>query len=502
MGPSASLRKRLRHLENHLKNENPVLLGVVRTYRELDRVGRGMGLLARHESWATQISWWPLVSVLGTFSAGKSTFINHFLRYPLQRTGNQAVDDRFTVICYSQDTESRELPGVALDADPRFPFYQVSKDIEQVAEGEGQRIDAYLQLKTCPSERLRGKILIDSPGFDADAQRSSTLRITRHIVDLSDLVLVLFDARHPEPGAMRDTLEHLVAGTINRPDSGKFLYILNQIDTAAREDNPEEVVGSWQRALAEHGLTAGRFYTVYNPDVAVPIANEHVRQRFERKRDADLAAIHDRMSRIETERAYRIVGALEKRARDIGERIAPAVRERLARWRSLVTSGDIALWLLFAALMATLATKLIGWETVKGWWPAISETRTTLLVAGLACIAPFVAIHYTVRQVVARWMARRIATDVAIPDAPLVARAFLRSTRFWRGLFRTEPAGWGRRTERRLDAILAAAGTYVQSLNDRFARPSGGNVVSASPRPAPVDSGAAIRAEPQRVAAV
>ena len=41
---------------------------------------------------------------------------------------------------------------------------------------------------------------------------------------------------------MTDTLRHLVAETIHRPDSGKFLYILNQIDTTAREDNPEEVV--------------------------------------------------------------------------------------------------------------------------------------------------------------------------------------------------------------------------------------------------------------------
>jgi hypothetical protein len=110
-------------------------------------------------------------------------------------------------------------------------------------------------LKTCPSEQVRGKILIDSPGFDADAQRTSTLQITNHIIDLSDLVLVFFDARHPEPGTMHDTLKHLVEHTINRPDSSKFLYILNQIDTTAREDNPEDVIASWQRALAQKGVS-------------------------------------------------------------------------------------------------------------------------------------------------------------------------------------------------------------------------------------------------------
>ena len=86
-------------------------------------------------------------------------------------------------------------------------------------------MDAYLQLKTCPSQVVRGRIFIDSPGFDADEQRTAVLRLTDHIVTLSDLVLVFFDARHPEAGSMRDTLEHLVEKTIRRTDSSKFLYV-------------------------------------------------------------------------------------------------------------------------------------------------------------------------------------------------------------------------------------------------------------------------------------
>ena len=154
---------RMDALERHLKNENPELLDVVKSYRELDKVAHSVGMLPASESLATRVPWWPMVSVLGTFSAGKSTFINNYLGAKLQTSGNQAVDDKFTVICHSADGEARVLPGLALDADPRFPFYQVSRDIEEVASGEGSRVDAYLQLKTCPSEKLRGKILIDSP---------------------------------------------------------------------------------------------------------------------------------------------------------------------------------------------------------------------------------------------------------------------------------------------------------------------------------------------------
>ena len=289
-----ALQQRLSELESHLEQENPVLLSAVQSFRALDRVAYRMGLMAPNQSFATQIPWWPLISILGTFSAGKSTFINYYLGHKLQRSGNQAVDDRFTVVVYSPEDISHTLPGVALDSDPRFPFFRMSHAIEEVAGGEGSRIDTYLQLKTCNSERLRGKIIIDSPGFDADAQRTGVLRITDHMIDLSDLVLVFFDARHPEPGAMRDTLRHLVSDTIKRADAGKFLYILNQLDSAAGEDNPEDVVAAWLRSIGEAGLTAGRFYTIYCPEVAIHIADEHRRKRFEKKRDEDLHDIYRR----------------------------------------------------------------------------------------------------------------------------------------------------------------------------------------------------------------
>ena len=166
---SAVIEHRLKQLEDHLARENPVLLEAVKGFRLLDSISHRVGLLPQDESLATQIPWWPLISVLGTFSAGKSTFINDFLGVKLQRSGNQAVDDKFTVICFAKEETPHALPGVALDSDPRFPFYKISAEIDKVARGEGSRIDAYLQLKTCPCESLTGKILIDSPGFDADA---------------------------------------------------------------------------------------------------------------------------------------------------------------------------------------------------------------------------------------------------------------------------------------------------------------------------------------------
>ena len=329
MAVPAELEARLESLENHLRTENPILLNAVQSFRRLDAISRRLGFLGPDESHATRIPWWPLVAVLGTYSSGKSTFINDFLGQAVQPTGNQAVDDRFTVLCFGKEEDVRVLPGVALDADPRFPFYKMSRAIEEIAAGEGSRIDAYLRLKTCASEALRGRIFIDSPGFDADQQRTATLRVTDRIIDLSDLVLVFFDARHPEPGTMQDTLQHLVAETIHRTDSSKFLYVLNQMDHTARENNPEDVVGSWQRALAQKGLTAGRFYCIYSPEAAIAMEDDGLRARFEQKRDFDLAEIHGRIRQVEVDRAYRVMGVLEQGARDIELRLVPRLQEMI-----------------------------------------------------------------------------------------------------------------------------------------------------------------------------
>jgi len=469
MHPSDAIEQRLKNLEAHLKQENPVLLGTVQSFRTLDRVAYGMGLLEKSQSYATQIPWWPLISVLGTFSAGKSTFINHFLGSKLQRTGNQAVDDRFTVICYSRESTEHALPGVALDSDPRFPLYQISKDIELVSEGEGERIDTYLQLKVSSSEQLRGRILIDSPGFDADAQRTATLRITDHIIALSDLVLVFFDARHPEPGAMRDTLQHLVADTIKRPDAGKFLYILNQLDTTAQEDNPEDVIAAWQRAIGEEGLTAGRFYTIYNPDAAIVIEDAAKRARYEEKRDQDLQEIHRRMRKVEVERAYRIVSAVDRTAKDIEERTVPFLQRAIDRWRKRTLWGDgIVLGLVLIAFLV---------------WIFQGDGLTSLQGVGTSWVAPIliavvlgllVAAHIGIRSLAAKSVARSLTTRAEEEGLRSdLTGAFARNTRCWRTIFARTPAGWNAGARRRLREVRQASDLHVQTLNDRFTNPSG-----------------------------
>ena len=137
------------------------------------------------------------------------------------------------------------------------------------------------------------------------------------------------------------------------------IVFLTAADTAAREDNPEDVVAAGQRALGEEGLTAGRFYTIYNPEAAVPIEDPGLRKRYESKRDHDLNDLHDRIQRVGVERAYRITGSLEKLARHIEEKAIPRLSDYKSRWRKLVLGGD-AIVLAVLLLLALPVTRPVA----------------------------------------------------------------------------------------------------------------------------------------------
>jgi hypothetical protein len=465
--PDKTIRERLNKLEIHLKNENPLLVDTIKLFKKLDRVAYKMGLLDNTESYAARISWWPLISVLGTFSAGKSSFINRFLGCSLQSTGNQAVDDKFTVIPYSSSDSGRVLPGMALDSDPRFPFYEMSRELEKVAVGEGLRIDAYLQLKTANSEKLSGKIIIDSPGFDADDQRNSILRLTDHIMDLSDIVLVFFDARHPEPGAMQDTLSHLVVNTIQRSDSEKFLFILNQIDAAAQEDNLEDVVAAWQRAIANKGLTSGRFYTIYNKDIAVPVENEAVQKRFEEKCEKDIAAIYEQIHQVELTRSYRIIGALKNIVSSIDNEVVPVLVAARKKWMRYVLAIDGFMLGGVFLLMFVLSDWLDVWEVFN------IDFANDLPVSGVKLtfiVAVVLFLHYISRNVARQFVLRKMEASCLAGN---IQQAFKRSTGVRRSIFMSAPAGWSSRSRRVLASVVASSGELIQTMNDRYTDPSG-----------------------------
>ncbi|RLA71976.1 MAG: dynamin family protein [Epsilonproteobacteria bacterium] len=448
-------KERYRKLKDYLSVENPVLLDVIDDYEALDKIAHKIGLLLPEETYTSHISWWPMISILGTFSSGKSTFINHYAGASVQDSGNQAVDDKFTVVCYGNNETPTTLPGLALDADPRFPFYNISEEINKVDPGEGNRANLYLQLKAIKSPNIKGKILIDSPGFDADSQRDGILRITSHIMEMSDLVLVFFDARHPEPGAMRDTLKHLVATTIGHKDANKILYILNQIDTTAKDDNLEEVIGSWQRALSGEGLISGNFYGIYNENAAIPFENEVQGARLKGKKDADLARITDRMDKVSIERAYRIIKALDDFARDIKEKKISLLHEALQNWVNKVLWTDATIIGLLIALLGILQVKF-------NLFDGLSSSQSSSLIGIFVAIILFFGIHFKVRS----FFALRISKKWEAKDSA-IAKAISHNTQWWKPIFTTRMRGLQKKNIAKLNELIAQSKRAIQKLNDQ-----------------------------------
>jgi hypothetical protein len=272
---------------------------------------------------------------------------------------------------------------------------------------------------------------------------------------------------------------------VTRKDSNKFLYVLNRMDVTAREDNPEEVVGAWQRSLAQHGLTAGRFYRVYSPEAALPIADEALARRFAAKRDKDLAEIRGRMAQVRVERAYRIVGALEKMAREIEDDFVPRIRELAGRWRTSVLRFDALFFGIAAALCvaASFASGPAAGESfLPGWldWIFSASWRAWPFAALVLAGAGFV--HFKARGLAEGRLRRALARENppgALREA--LERAMDKNTAWWRSIFASEPAGWGKASRRRIREAIAGAESLVQALNDRYAQPSG-------PRPEPSDT--------------
>jgi hypothetical protein len=101
-----------------------------------------------------------------------------------------------------------------------------------------------------------------------------------------------------------------------------------------------------------------------------------------------------------------------------------------------------------------------------------------VLLGALAAAAGYV--HFTIRRWASERVARGLAADLSARDTqPNYLRAFRKNSRWFRSIFRHQPAGWGRRTDRSLAKVLEAAQDYVQQLNNLYTNPSG--ELSASP---------------------
>jgi len=100
-------------------------------------------------------------------------------------------------------------------------------------------------------------------------------------------------------------------------------------------------------------------------------------------------------------------------------------------------------------------------------------------------LAGFLVVHFTARAFSARVIARKLISDVFADKslagehregkilAGSIKKAFLKNTQPLRSLFRPMPVGWSMRSKRTLVQVAADACEFIQTMNDRYTKPSG-----------------------------
>ncbi|MEY4768160.1 MAG: hypothetical protein RL637_799 [Pseudomonadota bacterium] len=438
-----TISKHLLNLEKHFALTQPVLQKASKLFHELDQIEYELGLIDDDESTARKSSWWPIISFIGGHSAIKNQFIDRYLNINPNPPAVQISNHKFTVLQYTPQNTEITLPGTALDVDHRLPFYQISEKIEQLISGESQKINGYLELKTLHSERLKGKLFIDTPNFGADNQHPISLLFIEHTLDISDLIFVFSDVFFETDGQNLP----LIAKLKKHQDTNKLIYLIDR-SSASDQMNHSEIIEQWQTKLAELGLDTGEF-------ILLPTSAES--QDF-----TSITAIEQRLINVEYDRSYRVLHSLEKNIRDIDDVIMPAVQNALSLWkeRANITTLIIMGFIIFLIIFAEVS---IG----------ILDLMLDPLIGSISAVI-FIAILVTVQILVSKVYAKFIITDLIKQQKSLnlienLAVLFEKSLTFWRIILPvTEPVGSNRKNRARLNQLMEKTKTLIQSLNDGF----------------------------------
>ena len=439
--------KYLINIENNFANDDPALLRSVKIFHELDEIEFNLGLIGMDETTATKNSWWPIITLIGGNTTAKAKFINSYLGAQQASSGIQSSNHKFTVLLQNSQPSSATLPGTALDVDPRYPFYQISKKIEQLQSGEGSRINSYLELKAINSDRLKGKLFIDSPNMSAVETTPVNSMLTKHLIENSDLTLVftdLFESTYP---ILDELIQHIKA----HQDSNKFIYLIDEPIASLNPAKANEIINTWQRKLSEMGLNTGQFIILPNQLNTINPQNK-----------IDFSEIDQRMANVAYDRSYRILDSLEKNIKDIENVVIPEVKKALILWKERVNMTSLIV-LGFIASLAVLA------EIQMGILDFLFDP-----IIGPLLIAVLIGFMIPTHLLISKLHAKLIINKLNDRQQELLlmenlANLFEKNMTFLRMLLPfTEPVAWNKKLKARLNQLTEKTKDLVQSLNDNF----------------------------------
>lgn len=427
--------KHLMNLEKQFASTDPVLQKAVKVFQELDDLEFELGLLDNDETTARRCSWWPLISTLGGYSPAKSEFIDRFLDAHLHTTRH-----KFTVLQYTPQTTSATLPGTALDADHRLPFYKISREIEQARPGEGGKINSYLELVTVHSNKLKNKLIIDTPVLNPAAENAVNAKLRQHVIAISDLVLVFTDLFDTDPEFNKDT----IAGIVKHQDTNKFLYVIDHSELNLDENKIHEIIASWQRRLNDFGIFTGQFVVL--------------------SQNGNTSLIEQRINNLNSDRSYRVLDTLESSIRAVDDVVMDEVESSLVSWkeRSNATTLIILSFVIMLILFAEIAVGILDlfFDPIIG--PAI--------VVGL--IAIMTPVHLMASKVHAKFIIKQLhKRQKQLNLSEDLSGLFEKSLTFWRMLLPiTKPVGDNKKNRKKLNSLMEQTKDLVQALNDQFSR--------------------------------
>lgn len=442
-----TVSKYLLNLEKHFANDNPILLKAAKIFQELDQIEFDLGLIDKDETTARKNSWWPIVSLIGGNSTAKSRFINSYFGSEQLFSGIQAAHHKFTVLLHNNQAASTILPGTALDVDHRYPFYQISHKIEEKQAGEGSRINAYLELRTLNSDRLKERLFIDAPNMSAAANSPVISLLTRHVVENSDLVFVFTDIFDTSTPLIEELIEHIS----QQQDFNKFIYLIDGPAPTFYPTRHDDLIASWQRKLAEFGLDTGQFIVVPNHQGTNSPSNR-----------IDFAAIDQRMDNVDHNRSYRILHALTANIQALETVIIPEVKQNIASWKERSNMSSLVM-LGFIACLAVVTEVQIGFLEFL-----IDPVTGPIILA--VVVAIMIPLHLMFNKLFAKITTKHLVERQAtLRLMENLAGLFEKNLTFARIMLpSSEPVGWNKKMKLRLVQLSDKTQELVQSLNDRF----------------------------------
>lgn len=253
----------------------------------------------------SEISWAPVVLILGNYSSGKSTLINEYLGGRIQATGQAPTDDSFTVIV--GDDSYDEPVGIVEEHDGRYLLNDQEYPFEKLKK-YGQRFASHICIKKVNSPFLKDLVLIDTPGMlDSVSEKDRGYNYQEVIGDLariSDLILVLFDPH--KAGTVQETYvalrETLPANTFEE----RVLFVLNRIDECASMTDLLQVYGTlcWNLSQMTGRKDIPTIHLTYSKGLSEPNENSeylvHLDNQRERLKNSILKAPDFRLEHLAT----------------------------------------------------------------------------------------------------------------------------------------------------------------------------------------------------------